>query len=233
MRLARPVLRTVLCGAAFSLAAAPPAVSVEPAAPGTSQPPPGGEGPAGPGTGGGAAPKADKGETLVPPAEEIGDREQLLETLYERLRQAGNEQNAEAVASAIEKLWARSGSDTVDLLMGRAGKMIEEKDLEVATAILDSIVKIAPDYAQAWNRRAAVHFRNGEYRESLEDLRHALALDPKHFNAINGLGMLMQELGDKKAALRAFREVLKVHPYLDEARRMERELSREVEGQGI
>ncbi len=175
-------------------------------------------------------------ERLLLPKEEpdaVADRKELLGDLYQRLSETKDAESAKIVTSAIEKLWQRSGSDTVDLLMDRADKLIEVKDLDVAMQILDSVIEIAPAYSEGWNKRAVVLFGKKEFGKSLENLRQALALDPSHYKAIQGLGLIMQELGDKKAALRAFRHVLKVHPYLEDVHQSEKELARDVEGQGI
>lgn len=175
-------------------------------------------------------------ERLLLPREEpdaAADRKEILGDLYQRLSESRDAESARVVTSAIEQLWQRSGSDTVDLLMGRADKLIEVKDLDIAMQILDSIVEIAPAYSEGWNKRAFVLFGKKEFGEALENLRRALAIDPSHYKAIQGLGFIMLELGDKKAALRAFRHVLKVHPHLEDAQQSEKELAREVEGQGI
>jgi tetratricopeptide (TPR) repeat protein len=68
---------------------------------------------------------------------------------------------------------------------------------------------------------------------ALGDLRRALALDPNHFKALDGLGQILREIGQKKAALKAFKQLLEVHPYWSGAQQLVDELAREVEGQGI
>lgn len=182
-----------------------------------------------------AQPQKIPKEFLLPKQEPNGvaDRKELLSELYQRLSKSEDADSAVIVASAIEKLWRRSGSDTVDLLMNRVGKLMAGKDLDVALQILNSVIEIAPDYSEGWNRRAAVFFVQKDFGKSLENLRHALALDPSHYKAIQGLGLIMQELGDKRAALKAFRHALKVYPHMDDVRQTEQELAREVEGQGI
>ncbi|MGI9383826.1 MAG: tetratricopeptide repeat protein [Methyloligellaceae bacterium] len=167
------------------------------------------------------------------PPEPEKSRAQILTELYDRLRGASDEESAGLIAGAIEKLWLRSGSDTIDLLMNRAIQMVNEEDLDIALKILDSVISLAPDYSEGWNQRATVYFIKKDYESSLNDLRRVLRLDPQHFKAINGLGLIMQELGDKEAALKAFRQVLKVHPHLGVAQQSVEELVREVEGQGI
>lgn len=160
-------------------------------------------------------------------------RKEVLEDLFGRLSGAGDEESAKLIAEAIEKIWMRSGSDTVDLLMQRSAQLVQNDKLDTALDILDSVVAIAPDYAEGWNQRATVFFVMRNFRRSLDDLRHVLALEPRHFKAISGLGLIMQEFGDKEAALKAFRKALKLYPQLTDAQQLEHELAREVEGQGI
>ena len=134
---------------------------------------------------------------------------------------------------AIEGLWRASGSDTVDLLMSRAERFVKESDLDLALKILDATIDIAPDDAEAWRRRATVHYLQKDYELALADLRHALDLDPKHYKAINDLGIVLEAMGSKKEALEAYRKALAVNPFLEQARQAVEELSRAVEGQDI
>ncbi len=160
-------------------------------------------------------------------------RAHVLSDLYEQLSRTRDQQSAELIASTIEKLWLKSGSETVDILMSRAIRLVQNDEYDVALKILDAVVEIAPDYSEGWNQRATVHYLKHDLQDSLNDLRHVLALDPHHFKAVNGLGLILQELGDDKAALRAYRRALQLNPFLDETRQSVDELEREVEGQGI
>lgn len=196
----------------------PPAVQP----PGLSEPGPGGPEP------------TDEELLLKPEAiDPEKNRDEVLADLFERLRQSPDEDSADAVAEAIQKIWLRSGSETVDLLMNRAAESMQDEDVDMALDILDSVVEIAPEYPEGWNQRATIFFMKQDFGRSLEDLQHVLALEPRHFKAINGLALIMQELGDKEAALRAFREALELHPQSEDMQRVEQELEREVEGQGI
>ena len=99
--------------------------------------------------------------------------------------------------------------------------------------MLDHVVELAPDFTEAWNRRAYVHFVQNDVERALGDLRRTLALDPHHFKALDGLAQIMREIGQKKAALKAFKQLLDVHPYWSGAKQAVDELEREVDGQGI
>lgn len=161
------------------------------------------------------------------------ERSKMLAKLYDELGNAHNAHDAAPITETIERLWLLSGSDTVDLLMARADRFMKESDLDLALKILDATVDLAPDDAEAWRRRAAVHFLQKDYELALSDLRHALDIDPRHYKAINDLGVVLQTLGAKKEALEAYRKALKINPFLDDARQSVETLAREVEGQDI
>ena len=178
-----------------------------------------------------SAPSAPQRGSTLPktPAE----REKTLADLYALLATADDEETAKAITDAIERVWLHSGSATVDLLMERSIKAMSDKKVDLALKLLDHVVDLAPDYTEAWNRRAYVHFVRNDIERALGDLRRTLALDPHHFKALDGLGQIMREIGQKKAALRAFKELLDVHPYWSGAKQAVEELEREVDGQGI
>jgi tetratricopeptide (TPR) repeat protein len=161
------------------------------------------------------------------------ERPKILAKLYNQLGAAHDAHDAAPIMQTIEQLWLLSGSDTVDLLMARADRFVKESDLDLALKILDATVDIAPDNAEAWHRRATVHYLQKDYELALADLRHALDIDPKHYKAINDLGVVLEALGAKKEALQAYRKALEINPFLDDARQSVEFLKREVEGQDI
>lgn len=177
------------------------------------------------------APQAKRGSAALPKTPE--EREKALSDLYALLATADDEDSAKAIAEAIERIWLHSGSPTIDLLMERSMKAVAEKNQDLALKLLDQIVELAPDFTEAWNRRAYVHFVRSEIELALGDLRRALALDPNHFKALDGLGQILREIGQKKAALQAFKQLLEVNPYWSGGQQLVEELAREVEGQGI
>lgn len=157
----------------------------------------------------------------------------LLDELYARLATAPDQETANQVAQAIEQLWQHSGSPTADLLLARAGAATEAQNRELAMKLLNAVVDLQPDYAEAWNRRAYLFYLDNDYKRALGDLRRVLALEPRHYKALEGLANLLRHLGEKKAALEAYTTLLKVHPNLPDAKKARDELVIEVEGQGI
>ena len=161
------------------------------------------------------------------------EHEKTLSDLYALLATADDEEAAKAITDAIERVWMHSGSATIDLLMERAMKAMSEKNTDLALKLFDHVVELAPDFTEAWNRRAYVHFVLNDVERALGDLRRALALDPHHYKALDGLGQILREVGQKKGALKAFQQLLEVHPFWQNAKQAVDELEREVEGQGI
>ena len=161
------------------------------------------------------------------------EKPKALAQLYEQLGKAPDAQAAAPIMEAIEDLWRLSGSDTVDLLMSRAARFTKESDLDLALQILDATVDMAPEEAEAWYLRARVHYLQKDYELALADLRRALERDPKHYRALQDLGLVLEALGTKKEALDAYRQALAVNPFLGDAHQAVEFLSREVGGRDI
>ena len=105
--------------------------------------------------------------------------------------------------------------------------------MDVAQKLLDSLVKLRPDYIEAWNRRATLYYLRNDYARSLQDIEQVLVREPRHFGALAGLGMIMQDIGDEKRALDAFRKALAINPHLEKVPDLIKSLSEKVEGRDI
>jgi tetratricopeptide (TPR) repeat protein len=202
-----------------------------PSEPGFREPGPDGKA-APPAKGKAAAPKGPPPIAVQQPRTPA-EREKALSDLYALLATSDDAPKAKSVSANIERLWLNSGSDTVAVLMDRAIQAQQAKNPTLALKLLDSVVDLAPDYAEGWNRRAYVHFAENNVERALGDLRRVLALDPNHFKALDGLAHILKDVGQKKAALAAVRKLLEVHPYWEGAQTMHDELAREVEGQAL
>lgn len=186
------------------------------------------------------SPKTDQAAPL-PPLKTLSEPDktlreaqaELLTSLYNQLQKAESEESAALISGAIEKLWSRSGSDTADILMERAAIALKSRNYVLATEILSALAEVEPRFVAGRNQLATVYFLKDRYVEAMRELRQVLALDPRHYKAIEGLGIILRETGNKKAALKVTRKALAVNPFLKSAKQAEEELAREVEGQGI
>jgi tetratricopeptide (TPR) repeat protein len=164
----------------------------------------------------------------VPP-----DRTRGLEFLFGALKAAPDEASAKHVEARIWAIWLQTPSDTVALLMTRAKVAMDAQNSDVALKLLDAVVRLRPDYVEGWNRRATLYYLRNDYARSLEDIEQVLAREPRHFGALAGLGMIMQDLGDDKRALDAFRRALAVNPHLEKVPELVKTLTEKVEGRDI
>lgn len=137
---------------------------------------------------------------------------------------APDDASARHVEARIWAQWSQTSSDTTALLMSRAKTAMEAKQVDVALKLLTAVVKLRPDYIEGWNRRATIYYLQNDYTQSLQDIEQVLVREPRHFGALAGLGMIMQELGDDKRALDAFRKALAVNPRLEKCRNWSRPL---------
>src|ERR1700687_4221654 len=142
------------------------------------------------------------------------DKTKGLDFLFGALKAAPDEISAKHVEARIWAIWLQTPSDTVALLMTRAKAAMDAQNYDVALKLLDAVIKLRPDYVEGWNRRATLYYLRNDYARSLEDIEQVLAREPRHFGALAGLGMIMQDLGDDKRALDAFRKALAVSPHL-------------------
>ena len=161
------------------------------------------------------------------------DRTRGLDFLFGALKAAPDEASAKHVEARIWALWMQTPSDTAALLMMRAKAAMDAQQTDVALKLLDAVVKLRPDYVEAWNRRATLYYLRNDYTHSLQDIEQVLVREPRHFGALAGLGMIMQDLGDEKRALDAFRKALAINPHLEKVPELVRTLTEKVEGRDI
>lgn len=113
--------------------------------------------------------------------------------------------------------WEKSGSPAMDLLLKRGKDALEAGELELAIGHLSALTDHAPDFAEGWHARAMAFFQEEEYSLALHDLEVTLALNPRHFAAIYGLGVVMESLGRDKDAYDLYTRVLSLHPHHQDA----------------
>ena len=162
-----------------------------------------------------------------------GDKTYNLDTLFAGLKIAPDAESAKAIEDRIWALWMVSGSDTCNLLMARVKAATDEKDYDLAIKLLDAVITLKPDYVEAWNRRATVYYLMKEYGHSVADIREVLLREPRHFGALSGLGLILQEIGDDKHALEAYRRALAVDPHLEHVPDVVKTLREKVEGRDL
>ena len=167
------------------------------------------------------------------PVQKAPTRAEILDKLMGRLAKATDPDEAQGIAGLIEQIWMKSGSDTADLLMMRVVTAINNNRHDVADALLGQILELQPDWAEAWNKRATLRFLDDDDAGSMEDISHVLALEPRHFGAISGMGFILARHGEDKAALTTLRRALEIYPENPDVRKAVDRLTPEVEGHDL
>ena len=156
----------------------------------------------------------DGGDNDVPlknlSAQEL--RDEALGRLFAGLHTASSEDAAKATEQKIWELWSRYDSATAEVLLSQAVVAMNASDNAASLEILDRVIAAYPTYAEAWNKRATLQFMLGNNEASLADIEKVLDLEPRHFGALAGRGMIYQRQEKWGAALDAFREALSMNP---------------------
>ncbi len=142
--------------------------------------------------------------------------QERIVTLLEALRTATAE-TASGAERDVEREWSRSGSAAMDLLLKRGRDAMAVGEFGVAIDHFTALTDHAPDFAEGYHARATAYYRADLYGPALADLEKALALNPNNFNAIFGLGVLIEELGDSRKAADLYRRVLALNPHHEPA----------------
>lgn len=164
---------------------------------------------------------------------EAAQDDKRLVPLFEQLRVTKSPSEAAAIVSTIWALWSESTNPEVNLLMLEGVDAMNSGALKKALQSFDSMVEVAPDFAEGWNKRATVEFLLADYKASVLDIQKTLSLEPRHFGALSGLGQIYVALGDEEAALRAFRRALEINPHLPTVRAKVDELEKKLEKRKI
>jgi tetratricopeptide (TPR) repeat protein len=175
------------------------------------------------------------GQFIQPPSElpHLRHGTVSLDRLFDALKVAPDDESAKYIENRIWAMWIATDSDTTTLLMSRVKTAVDAKDIDLGIKLLGAIIDIKPDYLEAWNRRATLYYMKKDFDRSLADIHEVLKREPRHFGALSGLGMILQEVGDEKDALEAFRRALAVHPRLEHIPDLVKQLTEKVEGRNI
>lgn len=164
-----------------------------------------------------------------PAAQLSGGRAAQLDALFAELTDPENRTWRRSEAD-IRRLWSQSGSAAMDLLYKRGEAALDADDPALAVEHLTALTDHAPDFAEGWHLRAVAYYKTGEIGPALADLARALALEPRHWTALSGLGTILENVGMNESALAAFRASLALHPHQDDVKDEIARLTREVTG---
>jgi tetratricopeptide (TPR) repeat protein len=155
-----------------------------------------------------------------------------VETLLSDLARA-DAQEASTIVREIRLEWSKSGSPAMDLLLKRGLDALEIGNVPLAIDHLTALTDHAPDFAEGWNTLALAYYRAELLGPAVYALERTLALNPRHFSAIKGLGAVFEQVGEPEKAFAAYRKVLDIYPHDPEVLEAVERLELQVTGQEI
>jgi len=156
-----------------------------------------------------------------------------LDNLFKQLHETTDPAEARLLESYIWALWQDGNDESRNYLMDGGKRSMQVGDLYEAISTFSRLIDLAPDFAEAWNKRATAYYMVGDYDESIEDCLKVIELEPRHFGALSGLGLIYTAREEPDLALYWFREALKQNPHMISIRERVEDLTREVEGEAI
>ncbi|MDH3663446.1 MAG: tetratricopeptide repeat protein [Alphaproteobacteria bacterium] len=141
-------------------------------------------------------------------------RDNRLDGLFERLQTTSDPGDAATLQHRIWQIWIESGDPASSQLMRRGMTAMANGDHDNALDAFNTLVEQAPDFAEAWNKRATVYYLLGRLDESVNDIQHTLELEPRHFGALSGLALIYDAVEQPEAAIRSLEAALEINPHL-------------------
>lgn len=158
------------------------------------------------------------------------DRQGRLSRLHQSLKRERDAARAKGIASQIRSEWADSGSPTINLLMGSASNAAEKQQNAAALDFLDRVTILEPDYAEAWFRRAMVHYAMNDSRKAMADVQQALTVDPQRFDVLSMLATALEANDREQLAMDALMRYLEIYPADRDVQKRVLELSEKLDG---
>ena len=154
-----------------------------------------------------------------------------LPKLFESLKSATDAKTAQVTASDIWRIWSeKSDNKPIAELLMRGTEQMNAGHLRKAEKLFTLVINSAPDFAEAWNKRATVYFLMGAYDLSKKDIAQTIAREPQHFGAWSGLGLVETHIGNYDAALKAYEKAATIHPFLEGYENMVEKLRKLAQG---
>lgn len=141
-----------------------------------------------------------------------------LPALFDQLKNAPSSDDAKPIERQIWRIWLDPGDPEIEKLMALGGTALAAREFPAALDAFNRIIALKPDFAEGWNRRATLYYVMGEYQKSLDDIDRTLALEPRHFGALSGLGLVDLELDRQADAAKAYERFLAIDPQNEGAR---------------
>ena len=162
----------------------------------------------------------------------INDEE--LGLLFSQLLEIQSSSEADEITLKIWEIWTNDAeTEFGQSTMLEGVSLMNRNSLVAAEELFSELIRVSPDYIEAWNKRATVRYMMGQLENSLNDVYVVLSKEPKHFGAMSGLGLIMIQRENFEGALSAYKKLIAIHPFSKDALSLVPILEQRVLGKSI
>ena len=135
-----------------------------------------------------------------------------LKNLFDQLYFSENSQDIKIISSQIWDIWHETNDIKIEADFYRGMESMRTNDLIMSIAFFTRVIENKPDFAEGWNKRATVYYMMGDFDKSMLDINQTLKLEPRHFGALDGMGLIFIHLQKYNEAIKIYDQMLKIFP---------------------
>ena len=136
-----------------------------------------------------------------------------LDNLFKELNTANDQENINELISNIWNIWHHADDPKVIEYFEKGIQAMKLKNYPLAIRFFNNLIDIDPNFAEAWNKRATVHFIMGNFDQSMNDIMKTLDLEPRHFGALDGMSLIFIHQKEYEQAIGVYDKMLEIFPY--------------------
>ena len=155
---------------------------------------------------------------LAPSTAAADQTDGRLDSLFGNLLITADLPTIRAAENQIWEIWLQHENSDVEQIMQMGIQRMNYQRYSEAMLIFNQVITSYPDYAEAWNKRATLQYLIGNLDNSIADIEKTLELEPRHFGALSGLGLVYIQRNELNKAKKAFEDLIKIHPNSPSAR---------------
>ena len=151
---------------------------------------------------------------MIPHTVDADQKNPELDQLFLQLKHSTSPSQATSLEKRIWQIWMEHPLPAITTKLRKGAQAMQLKNYEEALKHFSELTRQVPQFAEGWNKRATVLFLMGRFHESSVDVERTLQLEPRHFGALSGKGLILMNLKDWSGAIEAFQQGLQIHPFM-------------------
>ena len=136
-----------------------------------------------------------------------------LDDLFHLLSHSYDDNEINRATVSIWEIWLETNDTLIESDFNQGLKLMQSGQLHKSIEMFTKVVENNPNFAEVWNKRATVYYLIGDFDSSILDIKETLILEPRHFGAMDGLGLIFIHLQEFEKAIDVYDQMLKILPH--------------------